>query len=305
MDRTMKMKQTEKILSLLLMLLFALHVGARVYTPQTVPIIHLQDRNRYVNNPDGILSQSAVNEIDALFRAVEDSTGVQAYIAVLDSISPDDCFEFAHQVGELIGVGEQGKDNGLVVLFCLSQREIRFATGYGLEGVLPDAISKRIQQQHMVPAFREGDWDEGMVAGMNALKEYLLHPELVQEEERSNGDTFSKILILLLFGAPVLIIIATIRRKKRCPQCKKLKLKTVKSEVLYKNSKGKKTRYTIRCAACGHQFTKDVYTSYENHSSGNIGGGFGGGSFGGGFGGGGGGSYGGGHFGGGGAGSKF
>lgn len=288
------------------MLVFALQAGAKVYTPQTVPIIHLQDRNRYVNNPDGILSQNAVDEIDAIFRMVEDSTGVQGYVAVLDSINPDDCFEFAHQLGEVIGVGESGKDNGFVVLFCLSLREIRFATGYGLEGVLPDAISKRIQERYMVPAFREGNWDEGMVAGMNALKQYLLNPELVEEDDWNSGDTFGTLLTLLLFGTPFAFLIAAIRRKKKCPQCGKLKLKIVKSEVLYKDAKGKKTRYYIRCTNCGHEFTKDIYTAYENDSNGNIGGGHIGGGFGGGFGGGSiGGSYGGGHFGGGGAGSRF
>lgn len=302
------MKRTSLLLSLLV-LLFSLQATARIYTPQTVPIIHLQDRNRYVNNPDGILSQTAVDQIDALLRTVEDSTGVQAYVAVLDSISLDDCYEFARQMGEGIGVGQSGKDNGLVVLLCLSEREIRILTGYGLEGVLPDAIVKRIQQQYMVPHFSEGHWDEGMVAGMEALQQYLLDPELAQasDDEWTNDDTIGSILSLLLFGAPIGFIVYTIRKRKKCPQCGKFKLKVVKSELLYKDARGKKTRYTFRCANCGHTFTKDVYTAYENNTGGGIGGGSVGGTIGGGFGGGGhfGGSYGGGHFGGGGAGSKF
>lgn len=302
------MKRTTSILTLLFMLVFALHVEATIYTPQTVPVIHLEDMNRYVNNPDGILSQAAVDQIDAMFRAVEDSTGVQGYVAVLDSISLDDCFEFAHQIGENIGVGESGKDNGVVVLFCLSQRDIHIITGYGLEGVLPDAIAKRIEEQYMVPPFRENKWDEGMVAGMDALKEYLLNPELLSENESewTSGDTFGSILSLLGFGIPLGLAVLLYRKSKKCPQCGKLKLKTVRSEVLYKDAKGKKTRYYIRCTNCGHEFTKDVYTAYETGSGGNIGGGFGGGAIGGGFGGGSiGGHYGGGHFGGGGAGSRF
>ena len=301
------MKPTRIIYSLLCMLFFSLHVGATIYTPQTVPIIHLQDYTRYVNNPDSILSQRAVDEIDAMFRTVEDSTGVQGYVAVLDSISPEDCFEFAHQAAEAIGVGESGKDNGIFVLFCLSQREIRFVTGYGLEGVITDALSKRIQEQYMVPAFREGNWDEGMVAGMEALKEYLLDPELSKEDDWNGDDTFGALLAFLIFGTPLGFAIYALRKKKKCPQCGQLKLKVVKSEVLYKDAKGKKTRYTIRCTACGHEFTKDIYYAYDTNSGGNIGGGLGGGTFGGGSIGGGsiGGHYGGGHFGGGGAGSRF
>ena len=302
------MKRTAILFILLSVTLIA---EARVFTPETVPIIHLEDRNRYVNNPDGILSQGAVNEMDVIFRAVEDSTGVQALVAVLDSISPEDCFEFARRLGETVGVGESGKDNGLVILFCLSQHEIRFITGYGLEGVLTDAISKRIQQKYMVPPFREGNWDEGMVAGARALQQYLLNPELIKEEDDDNLSDFELLLLLLFFGTPIWFIFGAIRRQKKCPHCGKYKLNIVKREVLYKDAKGKKTRLTFRCSSCGHEFTKDIYTAFEDNSGGNIGGGtFGGGSIGG-FGGGsfGGGSigghYGGGHFGGGGAGSKF
>ena len=95
-----------KRLSLLVTLcLTTLFISATVWTPKTVPIIHLQDSNRYVCNPEGILSQSACDTIDAIFRAVEDSTGVQALVAVLSGIEPDDCHEFSRLLGETVGVG--------------------------------------------------------------------------------------------------------------------------------------------------------------------------------------------------------
>ena len=302
MERTMKARAF--LLTLFFLLVFFLQTGAKVYTPQTVPIIHLQNRNCYVNNPDNILSQGAVDKIDALLRVAEDSTGVQVYVAVLDSINSDDCFDFAHQVGEFLGVGQSGKDNGLVVLFCLSQREIRFVTGYGMEGIITDALCKRIQEQYMVPSFRKGNWDEGMTSGMEALQQYLLNPELAAEEEWTSSDTFGLVTALLVFLCPIAAFFVIQWRNKKCPKCGKLKLKTVKTELLYKDARGKKTRTTLRCTACGHEFTRDTYTSFNNDSNGgNISGGFGGGVLGGG--GSIGGSYGGGHFGGGGAGSRF
>ena len=77
----------------LFLILGTLSASAKVYKPSDIRPVHLEDRNRYVCNPDGILSQSAVDRIDAAFRTIEDSTGIQSLIAVLTDIDPDDCFE--------------------------------------------------------------------------------------------------------------------------------------------------------------------------------------------------------------------
>ncbi|MBR4338125.1 MAG: TPM domain-containing protein [Bacteroidaceae bacterium] len=286
--------------------LVTLGMSATVWTPKTVPIIHLQDSTRYVCNPEGILSQSACDEIDAIFRAVEDSTGVQALVAVLSGIDPDDCFEFSRLLGETVGVGVEGRDNGIVVVLSTTERDISFSTGYGVEGVVTDALSKRIQVNHMVPYFRDDNWDEGMVEGMRELGKYLLDPELAAREERKEDRLFV-ILLLFLLCAPIALIYLGIRLTKKCPNCGKYKLKLTHTETLYKNARGKKVRYTYTCQNCKHQVNKDYYTSYGNssgRSSGTGGGVIGGGHFGGG-GGFGGGHYGGGHFGGGGAHTKF
>ena len=174
----------------------ALLVSAKVYKPADISPVHLIDANRYVCNPDGILSQSAVDRIDAAFRTVEDSTGVQTLVAVLDEIDPDDCFEFAHQLGEKVGVGKSSSNNGLVILLSTGERCIQFATGYGVEGVLPDAICKRVQERYMNKYFAEGKWDEGMVAGAEALKEILLKGEYT--EDKDNDGSIAGISVFLL-----------------------------------------------------------------------------------------------------------
>lgn len=281
-------------------------MSATVWTPKTVPIIHLQDSTRYVCNPEGILSQSACDEIDAIFRAVEDSTGVQALVAVLSGIDPDDCFEFSRLLGETVGVGVEGMDNGIVVVLSTTERDISFSTGYGVEGVITDALSKRIQVNNMVPYFRDDNWDEGMVEGMRELGKYLLDPELAAREERKENSLIV-LLLLFIFCAPLALFYLAFRLTKKCPNCGKYKLKLTHTETLYKTVRGKKVRYTYTCKNCNHQVIKDRYTDFGNSSGsssaggGTIiggGGGFGGGGFGGGH-------YGGGHFGGGGAHTKF
>ena len=297
----------KRITLLFTLCLTTLCMSATVWTPKTVPIIHLQDSNRYVCNPEGILSQNACDTIDAMFRAVEDSTGVQALVAVLSDIEPDDCHEFSRLLGETVGVGIEGRDNGIVVVLSTTERDISFSTGYGIEGIVTDALSKRIQVNNMVPYFKDNNWDEGMIEGMRELSKYLLDPELeARDNEEDNPLPFMLVLFLFLFCAPVALFYLAWRSTRKCPQCGKHQLKLTHTETLYQNARGKKVRYTYTCKNCKNQVFKDRYTDFGSSSGSTSSGGgsvFGGGSFGGG--GFGGGHYGGGHFGGGGAHTKF
>ena len=297
-----------KKVSLTILLIFTtLLVAAKVYKPADISPVHLIDANRYVCNPDGILSQEAVDRIDAAFRTVEDSTGIQTLVAVLSEIDPDDCFEFAQQLGEKVGVGKSSSNNGLVILLCTGERCIQFATGYGIEGVLPDAICKRVQERYMNRHFANDNWDEGMVAGAEALKEILLKGEYDDEDE-DDTKAFLAGMAVLLGGILFIVIIVVIidRKSRKCPKCGKVALKQVSVSTISKRNGVKKELLTFKCSHCGF-ITSRERTSY--YSTGNNGGGHNlGGGFGGGFSGGGGhfgGSYGGGHFGGGGAGSRF
>lgn len=293
-----------KRIALILFIAFStLFATAKVYKPADITPVHLQDRNRYVCNPDGILSQSAVDRIDAAFRIIEDSTGVQALVAVLSEIDPDDCFEFAHQLGEKVGVGRSSSNNGLVILLCTQERCIQFVTGYGIEGVLPDAICKRVQERNMNHYFADDNWDEGMVAGAEALKEILLKGEYDDEDDFDAKGVFAGLGVILGFILIAVVIAVIFERKSRkCPQCGKVALKQVSVSTISKRNGVKKELLTFKCTHCGF-ITSRERTSY--YSTGNNGGGshYGGGHFGGG--GSIGGSYGGGHFGGGGAGSRF
>ena len=136
-------------------------------------MVHLQDRTRYVSNPDGVLSAAAVTAMDTTLFALEQKTGIQTVVVAVRQIEGGDCFDFAYQLGEKNGVGQKGKDNGLVILLVTEERCIQFATGYGLEGILPDAFCKRIQTRYMNPYLSKGDWDSGMVAGIQAVRQVL------------------------------------------------------------------------------------------------------------------------------------
>ena len=292
-----------KTIASILLVLICGFISAKVYKPADIIPVHLQDRNRYTSNPDGILSAEAVRRIDAAFRTVEDSTGIQTLVAVVKDIDPDDCFEFAHQLGEKVGVGRSGSDNGLVILLSTGERCIQFATGYGVEGVLPDAICKRIQERYMNPLFADDEWDKGMVAGAEAIRDILLKGEYDDDDEFDRTAVIAALSVMGgIFIFLALLVIYIDRRSRKCPKCGHIALKQVSISTISKQNGIKKEAVTLKCTHCGYIMSR-IRTSYYSTGTGGHGPHVGGGHFGGGgsFGG----SYGGGHFGGGGAGSRF
>ena len=284
------------------LLCIALQGNAKVYKVKDVPMVHLADRTRYVSNPDGILSKSTVASIDSLLFSLEKKTGIQALVAVLTGIEGGDCFDFAYRLGKENGIGQEGRDNGLVVLLSTDERCIQFATGYGLEGVLPDAICKRIQQRYMVEHFGHDNWDAGMLEGMRAVCGHLDGSmENVADED---DDTVAILIFVAIFILALLFILWLVWYTSRCPVCKKHKIQSVGSHVVGHKNGYSIVQTTYRCQNCGHTFTRTSHTP-NNNGRGRGGGmiiGSGGFGRGGGFSGG---SFGGGGFGGGGAGSRF
>ena len=114
----------------------------KIYTVDNIPKVHLQNKTRYVCNPEGILSEAAVDSIDRMLYHLEEQTGIESVVAVLPSIGEVDCFDFSHQLLNSWGVGKKGKDNGLVILLVTDQRCIQFYTGYGLEECYPMLSAK-------------------------------------------------------------------------------------------------------------------------------------------------------------------
>lgn len=297
-------------------LLLPLQAQEKVYTVDNLPKVHLQNKMLYVVNPAGILSRAACDSIDSMLYALEQQTGIETVVAVVPSIGEESCFEFSHQLLNKWGVGKKEKNNGLVILLVTDQRCIQFYTGYGLEGILPDAICKRIQTLYMIPYLKNGNWDAGMVAGVKATCQRLDGSmENDTLSETSNGGSFDFIIAILSFmaiGGGIAYFAA--RKQSRCPKCGKHQLQRTGSTLVSRVNGVKTEKVIYTCRNCGHTVAREQqsYDSDYHHRGGGGGpfiGGFGGGrgfgGFGGGSGGFGGGSFGGGMGGGGGAGSRF
>lgn len=303
-------------LSLLLFLGWCavMQTEAREYKVEDIPLVHLQDRTRYVSNPDGILSNNAVAVMDTILYGLERETGIQTLVVAVEQIEGGDCFDFAYQLGSKNGVGEKGKDNGLVVLLVTEERCIQFATGYGLEGVLPDAVCKQIQVRYMNKYLGEGNWDAGMLAGIQAISRQLDgtgEPPVPRKEEET--DYLLLIILICCFIIVPTLLWFSVRQRKRCPQCHKHTLRQLSIRTISRMNGIRTEEIVLHCTNCGHIVRRQRQVRDEDdfhHRGGNGGPFLGGPFFGGGFGGSGGGgfsggSFGGGSFGGGGAGSKF
>lgn len=265
-----------------------------------VPNVRLTDVRRYVSDPTNILSPAATDTIDAILGRLEKSTGIETAVVMLPSIGENDIFDFSTSLFRKWGIGKKKSNNGLLILFVMDQHKVRFATGYGIEGTMTDAMSKRIQMQYMVPAFKQSDWNKGMVDGVRAAAK-VLDGSMKPEAADSDTDTGDILFSIGIIVGVILLAMFVSSIKQRCPKCRKRSaMKQMGVEVL-RVSTGKGRRKRIRrttyvCQYCGHIMTKDedIDDNSGNAAAGGAilgsmlgsSGGGGGGSFGGSFGGG-------------------
>jgi uncharacterized protein len=151
------------------------------YTTEDIPNPKTANTHAYVSNPDGILQQETVARINVLLDSLEVQTGAEVTVVAVNSIGYADIKIFATDLFTKWGIGKAKQDNGLLIMFVLDQRKVTFETGYGLEGVLPDAICKRVQMQKMIPEFKKGDYDAGLFAGTQQVAS-IIRKEPIAEE---------------------------------------------------------------------------------------------------------------------------
>ncbi|MFR9661396.1 MAG: TPM domain-containing protein, partial [Rikenellaceae bacterium] len=254
------------ITTILFAILTALNVSAATYTIEQIPNVQLESRNRFVSNPDGILSQQAVAQIDSICYSLRNNGIAQVAIVAVDDISPRSSFDFAYNLFSKWGVGDAGRDNGLGILFVKKARQIRIVTGRGVEGVLPDALCKRIQSNYMLPHFSRGDYSTGLLVGMRSIEAILMHSELNTGADGrykgnpNDGVPISFILLVMLFvmGVPMITSLISYYRTYRCKRCGKMPLSLVSETRISRGDNFDTMDQRYRCPHCGDTTTKRV-----------------------------------------------
>ncbi|TWI57636.1 uncharacterized protein IQ22_00853 [Pseudomonas duriflava] len=121
----------------------------------------------------GLLDQQTETQLDQMLRAHEESTTEQVVVVTIPSLNGIPIEDYGYQLGRHWGIGQKGKDNGALLIVARDDRKVRIEVGYGLEGTLTDAQSSLIINQAIIPAFRQGNFAQGIVNGTTAMIQVL------------------------------------------------------------------------------------------------------------------------------------
>ncbi len=146
--------------------LLALALLAAIAALADVPVPPLRQR---VTDLTGTLTSAQVSALEAKLAAFEQRKGSQIFVLIVPSTQPETIEEYAIKVADAWKPGRKGVDDGVLLLVAKDDRALRIDTRYGLEGVIPDAVAKRIVSDIIVPRFRSGDFGGGIDAGVDAM----------------------------------------------------------------------------------------------------------------------------------------
>nr|WP_293838048.1 TPM domain-containing protein [uncultured Arsenicibacter sp.] len=161
---------------------------------------------RLVNDFAGMLQPSERSQLEQKLRTYNDSTSTQITIVIVKTTQPYPIGDFAFQVGRKWGVGQKGKNNGLVLAWATDDRKIYLATGYGLEGAIPDAVANRIIKNILSPAFKQQQYYQGLD---DATTEIIKRAsgEYKAQESSDDGGGGGPFFFFLIVGIIILIVI--------------------------------------------------------------------------------------------------
>ena len=173
---------------------------------------------RLVNDFVGFLTPSEQNQLERKLVAFDDSTSTQIAIIIVKSLDGYDVSELATSIGHAWGIGQKGKNNGIVILVkpktSNETGKVAIATGYGAEGGVTDALSRRIIEQDIIPAFQQGQYYQGLDKSVSTLYS-LLRGEFTPNQyltraKKHKGSTFPVAIIIFI----VFIVVAIFNRRK-------------------------------------------------------------------------------------------
>jgi uncharacterized protein len=123
----------------------------------------------HVHDEAHILTQTTVDKLEKQLIAYQDSSSNEIAILIISSLEGESLESYSLEVVEKWQLGKKAKDNGVLLLIVVDEHKMRIETGYGLEGVLTDAICSRIIRNEIAPYFRQNKYDEGVSSGINTI----------------------------------------------------------------------------------------------------------------------------------------
>ncbi|MFW6387390.1 MAG: TPM domain-containing protein [Thermodesulfobacteriota bacterium] len=173
-----------------------------------------QQISAYVTDQADMLSSSTEKKLTDFLRKFEQSDSTQIAVVTIPSLQGHALNEYSIELASNTALGQRGRDNGALLLIARDERKVRIEVGKGLEGRLTDLLAGRIIDMEITPRFRQGQFEEGVVAGVGAMAasvrgEYSGTGTAGEEKERNPFGW----LIMLLFLAPGLLPFGSRRRR--------------------------------------------------------------------------------------------
>ncbi|MFM5337457.1 YgcG family protein [Aeromonas enteropelogenes] len=148
-----------------------------------------------------LMSRKQAHQLTQQLAAFEKRSGVQLVVVSIDSLQGETIEEYGYQLGRHWGIGQKGKDNGVLLLIAQDERKVRIEVGYGLEGALPDAIAANIIQTRILPAFKRGDMVAGIMAGSQGIMQALAgeyQPADAQKKDATQGPWLFILMVIAM-----------------------------------------------------------------------------------------------------------
>ena len=176
---------------------------------------------RLVNDFTGFLNTNEADQLEQKLVNFDRETSTQISVVILNDLQGDDIADYAVQLGRAWGIGQKGKNNGILILIkpktSSAKGEVYIAVGYGLEGVVPDAIANRIVDNEIIPSFKTGNYYEGIEKGVNTLisitKGEFTADEYYKKTQNPNSGVIAYIVLII-----VIVLFSIIGRMRRARQ---------------------------------------------------------------------------------------
>lgn len=168
--------------------------------------------NGFVLDAISALKPEERNLLEQKLRGYADTTSTQFAIVLLPSTGRRDAYDFAMEIGKSWGVGQKGKNNGVVILVSLDDRKIRIVTGRGIEDVLTDAVCKRIINRILKPYLKQGDFYSGLDLATTEMMQRASGEFKADASEEPQG---IPLFVIIVLGFVILTIINAYRNRNR------------------------------------------------------------------------------------------
>ena len=168
---------------------------------------------RVVDNAN-LLSAASASAIESKLKGLEDKSGIQLVVATIPSLGGDEIEPYANRLFRAWKLGDQKKNNGTLLLIAPKEHKARIEVGYGLEGVLTDALSKLIITNALVPRFKTGDFQGGIEKGVDDIiavlstdqSDWTKRPDL-QAQPQDDAGISPVMIFIIVIGIIVLVMV--------------------------------------------------------------------------------------------------